>query len=236
MKRRGKPGGAREVPEFPSGGEAPSAEAYIPARAVSLNVLRKAVLVCRGCGIWKCGTRAVFGEGNERAGGVMFVGEQPGDVEEREGRPFVGPAGRMLDKAMQEAGIDRSKVYVTNAVKHFKFEPKGERRIHSKPTSRETQACRPWLEREIAMVRPRVVVALGATAAQSLLGAKFRVTREGGKLIEGTQWAKFVLATGHPSAILRKPSSEERREAYAGLVRDLRVVAGVMVGRARKSA
>jgi len=232
MKGCGSPGDS----PFPSGGEAPSAEAYIPARAVSLRVLRAAVQGCRGCGIWRCGTRAVFGEGNERPGGILFVGEQPGDVEEREGHPFVGPAGQLLDRALVDAGIDRAQTYVTNAVKHFKFEPRGVRRIHSKPSARETQACRPWLEREIAIIRPRAVVALGATAAQSLLGAAFRVTKQGGKVITGTPWAEIVLATGHPSAVLRQRTDDERHAAYAALVRDLKVVAKAMRAGVRKSA
>jgi uracil-DNA glycosylase len=233
MKRRADSAGESL---YPAGGEAPSAEAYIPPRPVSLKVLRQAVQRCRACGIWKCGTRAVFGEGNERPGGIMFVGEQPGDTEEKEGHPFVGPAGKLLDRALMDAGIDRSQTYVTNAVKHFKFEPRGTRRIHSKPSSRETQACRPWLEREIAIVRPRAVVALGATAAQSLLGAAFRVTKQGGKVISGTPWAEIVVATGHPSAVLRQRTDEERHAAYTALVRDLKVVAKAMGAKVRKSA
>jgi DNA polymerase len=214
--------------KFPSGGEAPSAEAYIPTGRVTLPVLQEAVLGCRGCAIFKCGTRAVLGEGAVGPGAIMLVGEQPGDVEERMGRPFVGPAGKILDKALAQAGIDRTRTYVTNAVKHFKFEQRGKRRMHSKPSAREAQACRPWLEREIEIVNPRAIVALGATAAQSLLGSSFRITRDGGKIIRGTSWSELLLATPHPSSILRKPSDDERREAFAALVHDLKLIAAAM--------
>jgi DNA polymerase len=154
---------------------------------------------------------------------IMFVGEQPGDVEERQGRPFVGPAGGILDRALIDAGIERSATYVTNAVKHFKFEGRGKRRIHSKPSAREAAACRPWLEREIRIVHPWLIVALGATASQALLGPKFRVTREGGRILPGEPWAQALLATVHPSSILRQSTDEDRHRAYDAFVADLRV-------------
>jgi DNA polymerase len=170
-----------------------------------------------------------MGEG--APGGIMLVGEQPGDIEEQRGRPFVGPAGQLLDRALAQAGIDRSRTFVTNAVKHFKFsEQRGKRRIHSKPTAREAEACRPWLERELEIIKPRAIVALGATAAQSLMGRAFRITRDGGKIIRGSGWSPILLATAHPSAILRKPSSEERRRALDARVHDLRLVARALRG------
>jgi DNA polymerase len=211
--------------KFPSGGEAPSAETYIPKGRVTLPILRGAVQGCRGCAIYKCGTRAVLGEGSVRPGGIMLVGEQPGDVEERMGRPFVGAAGKILDKALAEAGIDRARTYVTNAVKHFKFKQRGKHRIHSKPTAREAGACHPWLEREIEIVKPRAIVVLGATAAQSLLGRTFRITRDGGKVIKNSRWSELLLATAHPSSILRQKTDGDRHESYTGLVRDLKLIA-----------
>jgi uracil-DNA glycosylase len=206
----------------------------MPPEPVPLEVLREVVQTCRGCDIYKCGTHAVFGEGAVGPGTLMFVGEQPGHQEELEGHPFVGPAGRILDKALAQAGIDRSAAYVTNAVKHFKFEPRGKRRIHSKPSAREAQACRPWLEREVEIVHPSAIVALGATAAQSLMGPAFRVTKDGGKVIRGTRWAEILLATAHPSSILRKPSDEERHAAFDQLVTDLATVARAMKKAGRK--
>src|SRR5918912_3593109 len=184
-----------------------SAADFIPPRP-TLAKLREAAAECRGCDLWAVGTQTVFGEGPRNAA-VMFVGEQPGDQEDRAGVPFVGPAGRLLDAALEQAGIDRREVYVTNAVKHFKWErgEKGKRRIHKKPNDMEIRACHPWLEQEIALVRPRVIICLGATAAQSLLGKQFRVTKDRGKRIE-SPLAANVLATIHPSSILRPPDAE----------------------------
>jgi uracil-DNA glycosylase family protein len=204
---------------------ADSAASWVPERP-TLPRLREAVDDCRGCPLWRTATQAVFGEGRARAP-VMLVGEQPGDQEDLEGRPFVGPAGRVLDDALAEAGIDRDATYVTNAVKHFKFETRGKRRIHAKPTWSETMACRPWLEAELAVVRPRVLVCLGATAAQSLLGKQFRVTKQRGAWIE-SDLAELVTATIHPSAILRRRDAESRRVEQARLVEDLRKVAAVL--------
>jgi DNA polymerase len=201
-----------------------SAADFLPEE-LSLPALRAAAAGCRGCTLWQLGTQTVFGEGAESAG-VMFVGEQPGDQEDRAGKPFVGPAGQLLDKALVEAGIDRSATYVTNAVKHFKWQARGKRRIHQKPNSAEITACRPWLEAELAVVRPHVLVLLGAVAAQSLLGREFRVTQNRRKLIE-SDLAEAVTATIHPSAILR--GEPERREAeFDAFVDDLRFVAGLL--------
>ena len=197
----------------------------------TLPKLREASAGCKACDLWRTGTQTVFGEGAV-ASEVMFVGEQPGDQEDLQGRPFVGPAGRVLDEGMVEAGIDRTKVYVTNAVKHFKWEPRGKRRIHQKPNAAEMAACRPWLEAELAVVGPRVLVALGATAAQSLLGRQFRVTKQRGIPIE-SELAPYVLATVHPSSILRAPDEELRRQAFAEFVGDLREVAKLLPDSAR---
>ena len=189
----------------------------------TLDSTREAAAGCRACDLWRTGTQTVFGEGAVGAA-VMFVGEQPGNEEDLEGRPFVGPAGRLFDQALEEAGIDRAQTYVTNAVKHFKWQPRGKRRIHQKPNWSEMTACKPWLEAEIAIVAPKVVVALGATAAQTLLGRQFRVTRERGVPVD-SPLAATVVATVHPSSILRAPDEGARREAMAGLVDDLREVA-----------
>jgi uracil-DNA glycosylase family protein len=202
-----------------------AAAAYVPERP-TLTSLRAAAAGCRACPLWENATQTVFGEGAQQAQ-VMLVGEQPGDQEDRQGRPFVGPAGRLLDEALVEAGIDRSLAYVTNAVKHFKWEPRGKRRIHAKPSWTELAACRPWLDAELEVVRPRALVLLGATAAQSLLGKQFRVTRERGRFVE-SDIAEFVLATIHPSAILRQRDDESRRAEYAAFVNDLRPVAEVL--------
>lgn len=201
-----------------------TAEALLPVK-VTLPALRKAAAGCKACDLWKTGTQTVFGEGTRNAE-VVFVGEQPGDKEDLAGKPFVGPAGRVLDDGLEAAGIDRRLAYVTNAVKHFKWEPKGRRRIHAKPSWAELAACRPWLDAELA-VQPRVLVPLGATAAQSLLGRQFRVTRERGVPIE-SDLAPYVVATVHPSSILRQRTEEERRAAMADFVGDLRVVAGLL--------
>ena len=204
---------------------ADSAADLVPSRA-TLPRLRDAAAGCRACPLWKTGTQTVFGEGRTGAA-VMFVGEQPGDREDREGAPFVGPAGRVLDDGLGRAGIDRRAAYVTNAVKHFKWEPRGKRRIHAKPNSSELAACRPWLDAELAAVRPRVVVCLGATAAQSLLGRSFRVTKQGGEWVD-SELADFVTATIHPSAILRQRDDESRHAEMDAFVRDLKLVASVL--------
>jgi DNA polymerase len=190
--------------------------------------LREAAAGCRACDLYKTGTQTVFGEGREKAE-VMLVGEQPGDREDIEGRPFVGPAGRLLDQALERAGIDRSAVYVTNVVKHFKWRPRGKRRIHQKPNIEEIRACRPWLDSELALVQPRVLVCLGSVAAQALLGRQFRVTRERGRFVE-SPLAERVTATVHPSSILRAGDDEGRRLAMAEFVEDLRVVAQELNG------
>jgi uracil-DNA glycosylase len=195
-----------------------------------LEQLREEAAGCRACDLWKTGTQTVFGEGSERAE-VMMVGEQPGDREDIEGRPFVGPAGRVLDEALEQVGIDRDLVYVTNVVKHFKWRPRGKRRIHQKPNAEEIKACRPWLESELETVRPRVLVCLGAVAAQALLGSQFRVTRERGRFVE-SPLAERVTATVHPSSILRAPDAEARAAAMAQFVADLAVVARELGARA----
>jgi DNA polymerase len=193
------------------------------ASAIRLGELREEAAHCRACPLWANATQTVFGEGSPRAR-LMLVGEQPGDVEDREGHPFVGPAGRILDQAMRDAGIERSTVYVTNAVKHFKWEPRGKRRLHKTPAQREIEACRQWLERELATVRPRLVVCLGATAAKSLLGAGFRITRERGRILE-REGLPEILATYHPSYLLRLKDRPGGDEAYAQFVGDLRKAA-----------
>ena len=201
-----------------------SAADFLPDR-LSLPSLREAAAACKGCHLWEVGTQTVFGEGAGTAD-AMFVGEQPGDYEDRAGKPFVGPAGRLLDEALVEAGIDRSSTYVTNAVKHFKWQARGKRRIHQKPNWTEMTACRPWLEAEIAVVKPRALVLLGATTAQSLLGRQFRVTQHRGELID-SDLAEAVTATVHPSSILRG-EPEEREANFAAFVDDLRVVAKLL--------
>ena len=202
-----------------------AASAYLPEH-LSLPGLREAVQGCRGCDLYRNATQAVFGEGAANAK-LMLIGEQPGDKEDVAGRPFVGPAGQLLDGALEDAGIDRSQTYVTNAVKHFKWQARGKRRIHQKPTWSEQVACRPWLEAELAVVQPRVLVCLGATAAQSLLGRDFRVTKHRGELLD-SPLAEYVTATIHPSAILRQQDEESRRAELAAFVDDLRVVAALL--------
>jgi uracil-DNA glycosylase len=199
-----------------------TADKLIPDRP-GLRNLRDAAAGCKACPLWKSGTQTVFGVGR-RAAKVMLVGEQPGDREDREGKPFVGPAGRVLDNALEEAGIDRGDAYVTNVVKHFKWIPKGKRRIHQKPNREEITACRPWLEAELEVVKPKVMVCLGATAAQALLGSDFRVTRDRGKLVE-TDLAPIATGTVHPSSILRIDDEDERRVARDEFTDDLREVA-----------
>jgi uracil-DNA glycosylase family protein len=201
-----------------------SAAPLVPPRP-TLARLREAAAGCRACPLWENATQTVFGAGG-RSSVAMFVGEQPGDLEDLEGAPFVGPAGRLLDEGLAAAGIDRSSAYVTNAVKHFKWEPRGKRRIHAKPSWSELAACRPWLEAELAVVKPKVLVALGATAAQSLLGRQFRVTQHRGELVE-SDLAEAVTATIHPSAILRGEPDQRERE-LAAFVADLKFVAGLL--------
>ena len=184
--------------------------------------LRAAAANCKACDLWKLGTQTVFGEGSSKAR-VMLVGEQPGDQEDIQGHPFVGPAGKILDKALEEAGIDRKEVYVTNAVKHFKWEPRGKRRIHKKPNSLEITACRPWLEAEIEVLHPEVLVCLGATAAQSLLGRQFKVSLQRGQWVE-SPLAPFVMATVHPSSLLRAPDDETRHRETQRFIADLKRV------------
>ena len=197
-----------------------------------LDELRELAQACTACDLYELGTQTVFGEGSMRSE-LMLVGEQPGDKEDLAGRPFVGPAGRLLDEGLAEAGIDRKKAYVTNAVKHFKWTPSpragSKVRIHAKPNAAEIKACRPWLESELDVVKPKVVVCLGATAAQALLGRTFKVTHQHGQWVE---WAYEPLATAtvHPSSILRAPDADARAKAYAGFVADLRIVADRLSG------
>jgi len=192
----------------------------------SLAKLREAAADCKACDLWKTGTQTVFGEGSSDAE-IVFVGEQPGDKEDLAGRPFVGPAGRVLDEALELAGIDRSLAYVTNAVKHFKWTPRGKRRIHQKPNAAEMAACRPWLNAELDALQPKVLVALGATAAQALLGRQFRVTKQRGVPVE-SDLAPHVIATVHPSSILRQETDEDREAAMKAFVDDLKVVAKLL--------
>ena len=184
--------------------------------------LRAAASDCRACDLWKLGTQTVFGEGGSKPR-VMFVGEQPGDQEDIQGHPFVGPAGKVFDKALAEAGIDRKEAYVTNAVKHFKWEPRGKRRIHKKPNSMEITACKPWIEAEIDVLKPDVIVCLGATASQSLLGRDFKVSKQRGVWIPSAL-APFVMATVHPSSLLRAPDEETRRLETQRFIDDLKRV------------
>jgi uracil-DNA glycosylase family protein len=202
-----------------------TATPFLPANP-TLARLREAAAHCKGCDLWQRGTQTVFGEGSPHAR-IMMVGEQPGDKEDLAGRPFVGPAGALLDRAIEEAGIDRNDVYFTNIVKHFKWEPRGKRRIHKKPSALEISACRPWLDAEIAATRPEVVVLLGATAAQGVFGRNFRVTRHRGEWVP-SELAPHVLATVHPSAVLRAPDEESRHEEMRRLVSDLKIVARQM--------
>jgi uracil-DNA glycosylase len=200
-------------------GDGDTAAALIPPKP-TLRKVAEAAKGCRACDLWRSGTQTVFGEGRAKAE-LMLVGEQPGDQEDLEGRPFVGPAGRLLDRVLEEAGIDRELAYVTNVVKHFKWQPRGKRRIHQKPNAAEIAACRPWLDAELALIKPEVLVCLGATAAQALLGRQFRVSKDRGVPVE-SDLAPVVMATVHPSSILR---SENREEETALLVEDLRRVA-----------
>jgi len=189
----------------------------------TIDRVRDVAAGCKACDLYKRGTQTVFGEGPKRAE-IMLVGEQPGDAEDLAGHPFVGPAGKLLDRALEEAGIDRRAVYVTNVVKHFKWEPRGKRRIHAKPNAGEISACRPWLEMEIALVKPRVLVCMGATAAQALLGKTFKVSKQHGAFVESSL-APLVTATVHPSSVLRAPDEKARRDEMRRLVADLKKVA-----------
>lgn len=199
----------------------PGAERFLPNRR-TLPLLRTAVQGCRGCDLFAKATQAVFGEGSKTAR-VILVGEQPGNEEDLQGHPFVGPSGGILDRALADASIERGEAYVTNVVKHFRFEERGKRRLHKKPSMAEIRACQPWLEAEIELLKPKVVVCLGATAAQALLGAKFRLMEGRGVAIKDPR-ADYIVATVHPSAILRVPDSIERKAAYARFVEDLKVV------------
>jgi DNA polymerase len=194
-----------------------------------LDTLREEVQRCTACELYKGATQAVFGEGLVKSE-VMFVGEQPGDREDQEGHPFVGPAGRVLDRALKEAGIDRTRAYVTNAVKHFRYEQRGKRRIHQKPGAEHIKACRPWLDAELEVIQPRVLILLGAVAAQALLGSKVRVTKDRGRALE-SDLAPVVLVTIHPSAILRERDEPARAAAFEAFVADLRVVAEAISAR-----
>jgi uracil-DNA glycosylase len=200
---------------------------FLPERR-TLSTLREAAAGCRGCHLWRGATQTVFGEGPKRSR-AMFVGEQPGDREDRAGRPFVGPAGRELDLGLDAVGLARSDVYITNVVKHFKFEERGRRRIHQTPKRFEIDACRPWLEKELAQVEPEALVLLGATAAKALLGSSFRLTRHRGELLD-SELAPIVAATIHPSAILRQPDERSRAAERDAFARDLRVVAEALAG------
>jgi DNA polymerase len=193
-----------------------------PPATDDLDILRTAARECKACPLWKTGTQTVFGEGPKHAR-IVFVGEQPGDKEDLEGKPFVGPAGRMLDKALEEAGVDRSEAYVTNAVKHFKWEPAGKRRLHKKPNSREIAACRPWLVSEIESLQPELIVCLGVTAAQSVLQRPVKIKAERGRLLHSAFGAK-VLVTVHPSSLLRIQDQPDKEEAWKAFVRDLKLL------------
>jgi DNA polymerase len=199
-----------------------TAEPFLPAR-LNLKSLREAAAQCEGCELYKNATQTVFGEGPRNAS-VIMVGEVPGDEEDKQGHPFVGPSGRLLDEALEEAGINRNDVYVTNAVKHFRWEPRGKRRLHKKPTAGQIEACRPWLQAEILVVKPQVIVCLGATAAQAMLGASFRITKQRGKFIHRDE-VGWITATYHPSAILRAPDPGDRAQKREEFVGDLHRVA-----------
>jgi len=206
---------------IPTEPDATNIRELIPNRA-TLRDLQEAAKQCRACDLWKNATQTVFGEGSTKAD-IMLIGEQPGDQEDRSGHPFVGPAGKLLDQALADAGIDRSEVYVTNVVKHFRWTPaeRGKRRIHKKPRASEIQACRPWLDAELEIVKPKIVVCLGASAAQALLGKEFRVSRERGKAIKSTL-AALIVATVHPSSILRAREDASREEQLKQFVNDLK--------------
>lgn len=205
---------------MPSSKTYPTAQPFLPPR-LSLASLKNAAAQCQGCDLYRDATQTVFGEGKAHAR-IMLVGETPGDAEDKHGKPFVGPAGRLLRELMKEAGLDTTDTYLTNAVKHFRYEMRGKRRLHQKPRWREIVACQPWLQAEVTVIGPELIVCLGATAAQSILGKNFRITQDRGKLI-ASDWARWVLATWHPSAVLRAPDPESRRRMHAQLVDDLRL-------------
>jgi DNA polymerase len=217
--------GDADLLDSPAAGTADSAARFIPPKP-TLARLREAASGCTACPLYKRGTQTVFGEGRVHAP-LLIVGEQPGDYEDRVGRPFVGPAGQLLDRALAEAGIDRAETYVTNAVKHFKWTPRGKRRIHSKPSAHEIAACLPWLQAELQLVAPDALVCLGATAAQALLGRDFRVTKQRGRFIK-SDLAPHVLATVHPSSLLRLPPQADPESEFRRFVGDLRKVAAVL--------
>jgi uracil-DNA glycosylase family protein len=202
-------------------GQPDDASPYLP-KSRTLPALRKAVQACEGCDLYKNATQAVFGAGPVSAS-IILIGEQPGNDEDLKGAPFVGPAGKLLDRALVDAGMDRDEVYVTNAVKHFKFEERGKRRIHKKPNTSEVDACQPWLEAEMLLIKPKIIVCLGATAAQAIFGRSYRLTRERGKFLEHA-WAPHATATFHPSAILRAPDEEQRHQQYQEFVADLKLI------------
>ncbi len=194
-----------------------------PPKAQNVDELKSAAASCKGCELWQNATQTVFGDGDEHAR-MMLVGEQPGDQEDLQGKPFVGPAGRLLERGLDEAGIDRRRVYLTNAVKHFRWTRRGKRRLHEKPNAGQVRACRPWLEAEIAVVRPGMIVLLGATAAQSVMGPSFRVSKQHGEVLE-SPFGTPVVATVHPSSILRATSDESREAAMSSFIADLKVAA-----------
>src|SRR5580698_3818910 len=201
------------------------AVAFVPERT-TMTELSKALQSCKGCDLYLHATKAVMGEG-PRSSRLMMVGEEPGNHEDLQGHPFVGPAGKLLDRALVEAGINRAEIYLTNAVKHFKFEERGKRRLYKKPTVTEVRACQPWLEAEISVIHPQVIVCLGATAAQSILGPDYRLTKERGKFVQHP-WARYVTATVHPSSILRAPDQKQRHIQYREFVADLKQVREVL--------
>ncbi|SRR5581483_2833634 len=214
--------------QFKAGADAAvTAERLIPDKS-TISKLQAAARACKACPLWERGTQTVFGDGSGKAK-VVFVGEQPGNDEDLAGKPFVGPAGRLLDEALAEAGIQREEIYVTNVVKHFKWEPKGKRRIHKKPSSREIAACRPWLQAELEVIKPKVLVCLGATAAQAIIARDFKVSRQRGKLVS-SELAPNVMATVHPSSILRAPDQETRHAERKKFVDDLKAIAKIIHG------
>jgi DNA polymerase len=216
------------TPAFPQEEPYYGSAAPLVPESPDLEDVREAAMGCQACHLWRLGTQTVFGEGTTAAR-LMMVGEQPGDKEDLAGKPFVGPAGKLLDNALAQAGIDRDEVYVTNAVKHFKWIPQGSRRLHQKPNRKEMAACKPWLDAEIARVKPEAILLLGATAAQAILGADFKITQNRGRFLE-SDLAPYVLATLHPSAILRMPEEAQREAAFQSLVDDLKLVAMQLTG------
>jgi DNA polymerase len=230
--KRGKSGSSETTD-----GEFPTASAFLP-ESRSLPRLRDAAAGCRGCPLYKNATQTVFGEGSREAR-LMLVGETPGDQEDLAGHPFVGPSGRLLDECLEAAGVDRAEVYVTNAVKHFKWEPRGKRRLHKKPSARESAACRPWFLAELEAVEPHTIVCLGATAAQAILGRDFRLTRDHGKpqsspAASDERPSRWVVATWHPSAVLRAPTPEDRRERKQTMIADLKAAVKTLTRKAPK--